>query len=92
MMGATLSLVAILMLAATLSMVGLSTMATSSITLESCMASLLPSCLVSGLLVGVLETLMLRLVVMSNWAINLVWLLRPILMTRLLANTRLINP
>merc|ERR1719228_1047534 len=59
MMGAILSLVAILMLAATLFMVGSSTMATYSITFESCMASLLPICLVSGLLVGLLLVMLL---------------------------------
>merc|ERR1719187_2063133 len=89
MMGAILSLVAVLLPAATLSIVGLSTMATYLITSGSCMASLLPSCLVLALLGAVL---MLQLVVMLSWATALAWLLRPILMTRLLATTRPINP
>merc|ERR1719228_2347856 len=89
MMGAILSLVVILILVATLSMVGSSTMATYLITSEWCMASLLPTCLVSALL-GVV--LMLRLVVMLSWATNLVWLLRPIRTTRHLASTQPINP
>merc|ERR1719369_1911385 len=82
MMGAILSLVAVLLPAATLSIVGLSTMATYLITSEWCMASLLPSCLVSALLGAVL---MLRRVVMLSWATVLVWLLKPILMTKLRA-------
>merc|ERR1719187_2130041 len=89
MMGAILSLVAVLLPAATLSIVGLSTMGTYLITSESCMASLLPSCLVLALLGAVL---MSQLVVMLSWATALAWLLRPILMTRLLATTRPINP
>merc|ERR1719228_2067918 len=52
MMGAILSLVAILMLAVILSMVGSSTMATYLITSESCMASRLPTCLVSAMVLG----------------------------------------
>merc|ERR1719228_713723 len=89
MMGAILLLVAVLLPAATLSIVGLSTMATYLITSELCMVSLLPSCLVSALL-GVV--LMLQLVVMLSWATVLVWLLKPILMTKLRATTRPINP
>merc|ERR1719187_347971 len=46
LMGAVLSLVAVLLLAPMLSIVGLSTMGTYLITSESCMASLLPTCLV----------------------------------------------
>merc|ERR1719187_1446256 len=89
MMGAILSLVAVLLPAATLSIVGLSTMATYLITSEWCMASLLPSCLVSALL-GVV--LMLRLVVMLSWATVLVWLLGPIRMTKLRATILPITP
>merc|ERR1719219_620302 len=89
MMGAVLSLVAVLLPAATLSIVGLSTMATYLITSESCMASLLPSCLVLALL-GVV--LMLQLVVMLSWATALVLLLRPILMTKLRATILPISP
>merc|ERR1719369_2300169 len=63
LMGAVLSLVAVLLPAPTLSIVGLSTMATYLITSESCMVSLLPSCLVLALLGAVL---MLQLVVMLS--------------------------
>merc|ERR1719228_2953750 len=89
MMGAILSLVAVLLPAATLSIVGSSTMATYLITLELFMDSLLPSCLVSALL-GVV--LMSQLVVMLSWATALVLLLRPILMTKLRATIQPINP
>merc|ERR1719187_1635513 len=89
MMGAILSLVAVHLPAAMLSIVGLSTMATYLITSESCMASLLPSCLVLALLGAVL---MSQLVVMLSWATVLVWLLRPILMTKLRATILLISP
>merc|ERR1719187_2071958 len=89
MMGAILSLVAVLLPAATLSIVGLSTMATYLITSEWCTASLLPSCLVSALL-GVV--LMSQLVVMLSWATVLVLLLRPILMTKLRATILPISP
>merc|ERR1719219_2804674 len=89
MMGAILSLVAVLLPAATLSIVGLSTMATYLITSEWCMASLLPSCLVSVLLGAVL---MLQLVVMLSWATVLVLLLKPILMTKLRATILPISP
>merc|ERR1719315_605048 len=65
MMGAILSLVAVLLPAATLSIVGSSTMGTYLIISELCMASLLPSCLVSVLLGAVL---MSQLVVMLSWA------------------------
>merc|ERR1719187_2625124 len=89
MMGAILSLVAVLLPAATLSIVGLSTMATYLITLELCMASLLHSCLVSALLGVVLVS---QLVVMLSWATALVLLLRPILMTKLRATIQPISP
>merc|ERR1719228_674518 len=89
MMGAILSLVAVLLPAATLSIVGSSTMGTYLIISELCMASLLPSCLVSALLRAVL---MLQLVVMLSWATVLVWLLRPILMTKLRATILPISP
>merc|ERR1719290_43379 len=89
MMGAILSLVAVLLPAATLSIVVLSTMATYLITSGLCMASLLHSCLVSALL-GVV--LMSQLVVMLSWATVLVWLLRPIRMTRLIATILPISP
>merc|ERR1719369_1721167 len=89
LMGAVLSLVAVLLPAATLSIVGLSTMATYLITSELCMASLLPFCLVLALLGAVL---MSQLVVMLSWATVLVWLLRPILMTKLRATILPISP
>merc|ERR1719219_3372375 len=65
LMGAVLSLVAVLLLAHTLSIVVSSTMATYLITSGLCTASLLPSCLVLALLGAVL---MLQLVVMLSWA------------------------
>merc|ERR1719228_294920 len=89
MMGVILSLVAVLLPAATLSIVGSSTMGTYLIILGLCMASLLHFCLVLALLGAVL---MLQLVVMLSWATVLVWLLKPILMTKLRATTRPINP
>merc|ERR1719187_2374836 len=89
LMGAVLSLVAVLLLAPMSFIVGLSTMATYLITSESCMASLLPSCLVLVLLGAVL---MLQLVVMLSWATVLMWLLRPILMTKLRAIILPISP
>merc|ERR1719315_170393 len=89
LMGAVLSLVAVLLLVPMLSIVGLSTMATYLITSGLCMASLLHSCLVSALLGAVL---MLQLVVMLSWATVLVWLLKPILMTKLRATILPISP
>merc|ERR1719187_374799 len=89
LMGAVLSLVAVLLLAPMSFIVGLSTMATYLITSESCMASLLPSCLVLVLLGAVL---MLQLVVMLSWATALVLLLRPTLMTKLRAIILPISP